>query len=285
MKRSICMTVVLVFLILPVVALSSYGKTPIEDEALVEELVRLAKEAECLTEMISGENYLNYCFETREQAEQSVHNNGSRYLEIWNWGKAHGYLSGNRDSVETCELEIYDRHTGEKVTVLHCFAFPTTVGSQKILEDLKTYFSRDIYDFYGCNHSLNSEEYKMPCYTKYLVEKDGRMYRWCEGSYNQVPSFTEEEWSSGRLLERAESKAVLGFDSEGIQQEHPLTVIFEKTSVGWRISGGTYFETVDDITPPETGDNTPIFLTLTALSVFGLVALAVTVGRKKKERL
>ena len=36
---------------------------------------------------------------------------------------------------------------------------------------------------------------------------------------------------------------------------------------------------------PETGDNTPIFLTLTALSVFGLVALAVTVGRKKKERL
>ena len=117
MKRSICMTVVLVFLILPVVALSSYGKTPIEDEALVEELVRLAKEAECLTEMISGENYLNYCFETREQAEQSVHNNGSRYLEIWNWGKAHGYLSGNRDSVETCELEIYDCHTGEKVTV------------------------------------------------------------------------------------------------------------------------------------------------------------------------
>ena len=36
---------------------------------------------------------------------------------------------------------------------------------------------------------------------------------------------------------------------------------------------------------PETGDNTPIFLTLTALSVLGLVALAVTVGRKKKERL
>ncbi len=37
--------------------------------------------------------------------------------------------------------------------------------------------------------------------------------------------------------------------------------------------------------PPETGDNTPIFLTLTALSVLGLCALAVTVGRKKKERL
>ena len=58
MKRSICMTIVLIFLILPVVALFSHGKTPIEDEALVEELVRLAKEAECLTEMISGENYL-----------------------------------------------------------------------------------------------------------------------------------------------------------------------------------------------------------------------------------
>ena len=37
--------------------------------------------------------------------------------------------------------------------------------------------------------------------------------------------------------------------------------------------------------PPETGDNTPIFLTLIALSVLGLCALAVTVGRKKKERL
>ena len=56
----------------------------------------------------------------------------------------------------------------------------------------------------------------------------------------------------------------------------------KKTSGGWRISGGTYFETVYDITPPETGDNTPIFLTLTALSVLGFCALAVTVKRKEK---
>ena len=38
-----------------------------------------------------------------------------------------------------------------------------------------------------------------------------------------------------------------------------------------------------EINPPETGDNTPILLTLTALSVFGLVALAVTVKRKEKQ--
>ena len=34
---------------------------------------------------------------------------------------------------------------------------------------------------------------------------------------------------------------------------------------------------------PETGDNTPILLTLTALSVLGLCALAVIVKRKEKQ--
>ena len=55
-----------------------------------------------------------------------------------------------------------------------------------------------------------------------------------------------------------------------------------KTVDGWRISGGTYFPPAVIQTPPETGDNTPIFLTLTALSVLGLYALAVTVKRKEK---
>ncbi len=36
--------------------------------------------------------------------------------------------------------------------------------------------------------------------------------------------------------------------------------------------------------PPETGDNTPVLLTVTAVSVLGLCALAVAVGRRKKER-
>ena len=39
-----------------------------------------------------------------------------------------------------------------------------------------------------------------------------------------------------------------------------------------------------EINPPETGDNTLVLLTVTALSVLGICALAVTVGRKKKER-
>ena len=64
------------------------------------------------------------------------------------------------------------------------------------------------------------------------------------------------------------------------------TISLLKTDNGWRVNGGTYF--YDTYSPalllPATGDNTPIFLTLTTLSVLGLVALAVTVGRKKKVR-
>ena len=36
--------------------------------------------------------------------------------------------------------------------------------------------------------------------------------------------------------------------------------------------------------PPETGDDTPILLTLTALSVLGICTLAVTVGKRKRRR-
>ena len=66
-------------------------------------------------------------------------------------------------------------------------------------------------------------------------------------------------------------------------EENFWTVEFRKTVDGWRISGGTYFPSAVIQTPPETGDNTPIFLTLTALSVLGLAALAVTARKRKRE--
>ena len=56
-------------------------------------------------------------------------------------------------------------------------------------------------------------------------------------------------------------------------------------SVGERNRLETFASWSTEQGSPETGDNTPIFLTLTALSVLGLCALAVTGGRKKKERL
>ena len=57
------------------------------------------------------------------------------------------------------------------------------------------------------------------------------------------------------------------------------TVEFRKNADGWRIYGGSAF---NGAPPPETGDNTLVLLTVTALSVFGLCALAVTVKRKEK---
>ena len=65
------------------------------------------------------------------------------------------------------------------------------------------------------------------------------------------------------------------------QVEGDVTVEYRKTPNGWRVYNG---DIVSDGwgEPPETGDDTPILLTLTTLSVLGLCVLAVTVKRKEK---
>ena len=82
---------------------------------------------------------------------------------------------------------------------------------------------------------------------------------------------------SAEILSRSDDRIVMAIYAEG--RAWYETVEFRKNADGWRIYGGSAFYGAP---PPETGDNTPIFLTLTALSVLGLVALAVTVKRKEK---
>ena len=64
------------------------------------------------------------------------------------------------------------------------------------------------------------------------------------------------------------------------QVEGDTTVEYRKTPNGWRVYNSAFMGGVGE--PPETGDNTPVLLTVTAVSVLGLCALAVTVKRKEK---
>ena len=90
-------------------------------------------------------------------------------------------------------------------------------------------------------------------------------------------------WGSARITSQTDTRVTITMTEDLDYQPQEKTVEFVKTKDGWRIYGGTVFSwSGKPPQPPITGDNTPIFLTLTALSVFGLCALAVTVKRKEK---
>ena len=119
-----------------------------------------------------------------------------------------------------------------------------------------------------------------------VLEKDGRTYARFIGETHNLFA----DWSDATCIvngDTAEVSVLMRDDMDAGSPSGRKTISLLKTDNGWRVNGGTYF--YDTYSPalllPATGDNTPVFLTLTALSVLGLCALAVTVGRKKKERL
>ena len=118
-----------------------------------------------------------------------------------------------------------------------------------------------------------------------VLEKDGRTYARFIGETHNLFA----DWSDATCIVNGDTATVSVLMRDDMDAGSPSgrkTISLLKTDNGWRVNSGTYF--YDTYSPalllPATGDNTPIFLTLTALSVLGLCALAVTVGRKKKER-
>ena len=202
--------------------------------------------------------------------------------EFDQWLISKGMFVETLESKEETELlPLTDFHTGQIIVPPSnldrlYYAFPSSITMKEIKEAYFSLFYYDMCNIFEC--TVKHPEDKK-CYSKFFREdSDGRVYMsywdYCEDYYTD-----EASWNSMRITYKDSQKIIIESSPDAFSK---ITAEFRKNADGWRVYDGDIF--LRKCPPPETGDNTPVFLTLTALSVLGLCALAVTVGRRKKER-
>ena len=201
--------------------------------------------------------------------------------EFDQWLISKGMFVETLESKEETELlPLTDFHTGQIIVPPSnldrlYYAFPSSITMKEIKEAYFSVFYYDMCNIFEC--TVKHPEDKK-CYSKFFREdSDGRVYMsywdYCEDYYTD-----EASWNSMRITYKDSQKIIIESSPDAFSK---ITAEFRKNADGWRVYDGDIF--LRKCPPPETGDNTPILLTVTALSVFGLVALAVTVKRKEKQ--
>ena len=201
--------------------------------------------------------------------------------EFDQWLISKGMFVETLESKEETELlPLTDFHTGQIIVPPSnldrlYYAFPSSITMKEIKEAYFSLFYYDMCNIFEC--TVKHPEDKK-CYSKFFREdSDGRVYMsywdYCEDYYTD-----EASWNSMRITYKDSQKIIIESSPDAFSK---ITAEFRKNADGWRVYDGDIF--LRKCPPPETGDNTPILLTVTALSVFGLVALAVTVKRKEKQ--
>ena len=202
--------------------------------------------------------------------------------EFDQWLISKGMFVETLESKEETELlPLTDFHTGQIIVPPSnldrlYYAFPSSITMKEIKEAYFSLFYYDMCNIFEC--TVKHPEDKK-CYSKFFREdSDGRVYMsywdYCEDYYTD-----EASWNSMRITYKDSQKIIIESSPDAFSK---ITAEFRKNADGWRVYDGDIF--LRKCPPPETGDNTPILLTVTALSVLGLCALAVAVGRRKKER-
>lgn len=202
--------------------------------------------------------------------------------EFDQWLISKGMFVETLESKEETELlPLTDFHTGQIIVPPSnldrlYYAFPSSITMKEIKEAYFSLFYYDMCNIFEC--TVKHPEDKK-CYSKFFREdSDGRVYMsywdYCEDYYTD-----EASWNSMRITYKDSQKIIIE-SSPDVGAK--ITAEFRKNKDGWRVYDcNTLFTRCP---PPETGDNTPVLLTVTAVSVLGLCALAVAVGRRKKER-
>lgn len=202
--------------------------------------------------------------------------------EFDQWLISKGMFVETLESKEETELlPLTDFHTGQIIVPPSnldrlYYAFPSSITMKEIKEAYFSLFYYDMCNIFEC--TVKHPEDKK-CYSKFFREdSDGRVYMsywdYCEDYYTD-----EASWNSMRITYKDSQKIIIESSPDAFSK---ITAEFRKNADGWRVYDGDIF--LRKCPPPETGDNTPVLLTVTAVSVLGLCALAVAVGRRKKER-
>ena len=280
-KRIISLLCALLVFFLTLVPLGAFAtESESEEEPTLKELTDLADRASTFFALMQG----SYSLWWKDMDKYGP------LVETDQWMISLGYFS--EESIETVGSELpphVDRHTGEEYPKdvyknTPARSLPKEITMERLKKDYFDLFYYDTYEFFSCGHEhiVHNQPGGLYCFNSTIIEDtDGRIY--IKAGEHQVSDIWAyvfgplEECSE--ILFRSENFIVMAIYAEG--ESWYETVEFRKNADGWRIYGGSAF---NGAPPPETGDNTLVLLTVTAVSVLGLCALAVAVGRRKKER-
>lgn len=277
-----------------VVLLSAYSVTfgiissAIQDEATEseptkEELLDLAEKAVIFRNItLSGSLYGIW------KSLDDLRNSPSKQME---WLLSLGYFEGEFLEKYGSELlPCIDRHTGEIIPdpiydEMPYTAFPEEITIERLKEDYLKLFYHDRYEIFSCIHE--HVPYGQPggkaCYEGLIrTDENGRVYAArCENNFGDI-------WNRGESINvelseityRSDKRIVLSVNTGEL--DYAGDIEFRKTADGWRVYGGC--DTFDTgFPPPQTGDSTPIYLTVSLLSLGVLTAtVSVTVRKRKK---
>ncbi len=94
------------------------------------------------------------------------------------------------------------------------------------------------------------------------------------------------DWDNAELRFTGKNTAVLNIG--WITEEYPPvsgedTITFLKTSSGWRIDGGSYFDRYYlKLATPQTSDNSVVYIALASVSVIALAGITFVSAKRKK---
>ena len=230
------------------------------DEAEKQELIALAKNAHCMYLMLAGE-YRNFKY-CAPDVKEFILQNGYAELPLQTY---------------PCPVITGKWEDGKPVETYTGYAYAAKMDSIETWKiEIEKYFTKDLFGFTTGIRGI-------PELTDVLYEHDGRTYAHDLSLSNDLVM----HWDETDILFLSEDEAEAIFHWHLLGDERILgtsTMQMKKNQRGWRVCGGDHFDYFRGSVTPETGDNTPVLLTMTALSVLGLCALAVAVGRRKKER-
>jgi hypothetical protein len=199
------------------------------------------------------------------------------YKDLLPWAEEKGYLPDEYEG----KLVPLKNCVGEDAGWNHSmWAYAdrfTTVDQMK--KELKRYFLYDFCELISCGGHAEDDRFQT-CVNHNIQEYQGRVY----GNAELVDLSYLPIWETARLGSIDANSAQLIVSVADHSEEE--TILLTKTSEGWRVSGGSYFEMRYDISippvPPKTGDPTAAYALIFTLAALPLAVFGVAEWKRRR---
>ena len=199
------------------------------------------------------------------------------YIDVVAWAEEKGYLpdeyEGKSVPMKNC--------VGEEVGWNHPMrAYADRFATlEQMKKELDRYFLYDFCELISCKGHAEDDLVRT-CVNPHIQEYQGRVYGNAElEDLSYLPI-----WETARLGATDADRAELIVSVADHSEEE--TILLVKTSEGWRVLGGSYFEMRYDISipenPPKTGEHTALYATIFVLAVLPLAGFGVYQWKKRR---